>query len=178
MYDRIVRNERIDRRKGSRKELEGKRDPNQETRPIRLPDAPGPEARRETIVDRPFPPVAKPHKHKPPVAPEPETEQCELETRRLVGVLAAVEGDLEGQFFAVRDGENLLGRSKQCDVVLSSPRISREHVAITHANGCFAVHSMPESKPAYVNGEVTEAAQLSDGDRIKLGTTTFRFRTV
>ncbi len=37
---------------------------------------------------------------------------------------------------------------------------------------------LSEKNPTRVNGEVTQGTELKDGDDVRLGDTTFRFRTV
>ena len=97
---------------------------------------------------------------------------------RVTGVLVAIDGDLAGVMCAIRDGETKLGRSESCDVVLSSMKISREHVHIVHQDGVFAILALSQRNPTYVNGEAIEGCELSDGDSVRMGRTTFRFRTI
>lgn len=96
----------------------------------------------------------------------------------VVGVLVAVHGELEGTLFAVRDGENKLGRAEECEIVLPSVKISREHAKIVHADGVFAIVPLKPENPTFVNEEATEGAELRDGDLVRVGQTTLRFRTI
>lgn len=96
----------------------------------------------------------------------------------VVGVLVAVDGELEGTLCAVRDGENKLGRAEDCEIVLPSVKISREHAKIVHSDGVFAIVPLKEENPTFVNEEATEGAELRDGDLVRLGQTTLRFRTI
>jgi len=97
---------------------------------------------------------------------------------KTMGVLIAVEGELEGDVFRVPDGENLIGRDKQCSIVVPSEWISRTHAKLVHRDGLFVVAPMSDKNPTFVNDERTEGTELKDGDFLKLGKTTFRFRTV
>ncbi len=99
-------------------------------------------------------------------------------TGRVVGVLVAVEGELEGEIFRLADGENFLGRSRECGVHLSSEWISRRHAKIIHMDGQFVVGPLSEQNPTLINGDATEGTELKDGDYLKLGRTTLRFRSV
>jgi pSer/pThr/pTyr-binding forkhead associated (FHA) protein len=97
---------------------------------------------------------------------------------RLVGVLIATEGeDLVGEVFRLYDGENKLGRGKDCSVKMTSEFISREHALLIHQEGVFAIRPLKDENPVLVNGERTEGSALQDGDLVRLGRTTFRFRT-
>lgn len=98
----------------------------------------------------------------------------------LVGVLACIEGSLVGELFKLHDGENTLGR-EGTDVRMSSRRISRNHARIQHQEGVFVIEAHPEvmdKNPTFLNDDEIDAEALSDGDTIKLGDCTFRFRTI
>ena len=96
---------------------------------------------------------------------------------QVLGVLVAVEGDLEGAILPIRAGSNRLGRHPESEVFLPSEWISREHAKIEFAEGIFAIQSSSD-KPTLVNSERIEGSRLHDGDYIKLGKTTLRFRTI
>jgi pSer/pThr/pTyr-binding forkhead associated (FHA) protein len=96
----------------------------------------------------------------------------------VVGVLVAVDGELAGALCAVRDGENRLGRAETCEIVLPSVKVSREHAKIVHSDGVFAIVPLKPENPTLVNGEATQGSELRDGDLVRVGQTTLRFRTV
>ena len=96
----------------------------------------------------------------------------------VTAVLVGIEGELEGEVYKVRSGENKLGRSESCDVVLPSVKISREHATIFHEEGIFGIAPLSDKNATFVNEEPIEASELSDGDVIRMGTSTFRFRTI
>ena len=79
-----------------------------------------------------------------------------MATSQVVGVLVAVEGELEGQIYGIQDGENRVGRSPTCQVELSSKKVSREHAKIIHQDGVFAIAPLSEQNPTLVNDEATE----------------------
>ncbi len=64
----------------------------------------------------------------------------------------------------------LIGRSKDCHVVLDDKQISREHVKIIHKNGkWFAEKTTPENK-CLLNGEDLEIkTELENGDTLVIG---------
>jgi pSer/pThr/pTyr-binding forkhead associated (FHA) protein len=95
-----------------------------------------------------------------------------------VGVLIAVEGELEGGVFGVPEGESRLGRAEGCEVRLASEWISREHARVKFQDGLFVIAPLSDKNPTFVNDERTEGTELKDGDFVRLGRTTFRFRTV
>ncbi len=109
---------------------------------------------------------------------EAEATLYERAPVRVVAVLVGIEGELANQVFGVVDGSNRLGRGQGCQVVLPSQRISREHARLDHRDGRFEIAPLSDKNPTRVNGEVIQGTELKDGDDVRLGDTTFRFRTV
>lgn len=100
----------------------------------------------------------------------------------LVAVLVATAGPLKGQAFTVADGETRIGRER-CDITLPDPnkRISRFHAKIVHVDGAFVIEANPEvakRNPTVLNEQEVDAEALCDGDVIRLGDCTFKFRTI
>ena len=93
-------------------------------------------------------------------------------------VLVVVHGELEGRVYPIRNGDNRIGRSETCDVVLASPKVSREHAVLVHDEGLFVIAPLSEANPTYLNEAVSPGGELADGDQLRLGRTTLRFRIV
>jgi hypothetical protein len=49
---------------------------------------------------------------------------------------------------------------------------------VIHKEGEFAIAPLSDRNPTYVNDEPTQGTGLGDGDFVRLGRTTFRFRSV
>jgi hypothetical protein len=70
----------------------------------------------------------------------------------------------------------VLGRSRECDVVLADPNVSRRHAEIRPRGGAWAVADLGSTNGVSVNGlRVEQPRVLSAGDEIELGTTRVRF---
>ena len=95
----------------------------------------------------------------------------------VIATLTAVEGDLLGDAFVLRAGENHLGRGVDCSIVLNSRWISRSHARIICANGQIQIRAT-EGKEVWVNDAQIVEKVLVDGSRIRLGTTVLSLRTV
>lgn len=66
--------------------------------------------------------------------------------------------------------ENVIGRSKQCDVVLDFPTISRNHAVLTrYDDGSWTVTDADSASGITVNGEEVCIYALHSGDAISLG---------
>jgi pSer/pThr/pTyr-binding forkhead associated (FHA) protein len=128
----------------------------------------------------------------PPAAPTPPSRDLggatqyfravEGEPQALVGVLVGIQGPLKGQIYKIHDGENMIGRER-CEVLLADPtkRISRFHAKITHMEGALVIEANPdvmEKNPTYLNDDAIDAEGLNDGDLLRLGDCTFKFRTI
>lgn len=126
----------------------------------------------------PPPPAAKPIASADPSA----TRILSLGTAArgaVTGVLIGIEGKLEGEVYSVRDGENRIGRAPGAEIRVDDrdDAISREHALLIHRDGAFGIKPLKTDNPTWVNGEPVEGgASLSDGDRITIGRSTFRFR--
>lgn len=109
-----------------------------------------------------------------------DTEYPRSHGGELVALLVGIHGPLTGEVFKLFAGENTLGR-EGCDVRLASRRISRSHARIDVREGGFRVEADPkavEKNPTFLNGRAIDVARLSDGDTLRLGDCTFRFRSV
>ncbi len=95
----------------------------------------------------------------------------------VAATLVAIEGDLQGEAFILRNGDNHLGRGSTCSPVLNSRWISRSHAHIECDQGRFLLRAA-EGKDVYVNESLISEDSLQDGDRIRLGTTVFMLRMV
>ncbi len=100
----------------------------------------------------------------------------------MVAVLIGIEGTLKGEVYKVFDREeNTIGRLATAQVCTDErdDGISREHAQIIHREGLFGIKPLTEKNPTYLNDEMVESgASLSDGDKIRLGNSTFLFRVV
>ena len=113
-----------------------------------------------------------------PDAPTQYYQTAAHKEDEVTAVLIAIDGELKGEVFKLFDGENKLGRAEASEVVLPSKWISREHAMVVHQEGIFAIVPLTEKNRTYVNDREVDGAELSDGDTIRLGHTTFRFRSV
>jgi hypothetical protein len=65
----------------------------------------------------------------------------------------------------------VLGRSKECDVVLDDPNVSRRHAEIRPSGGGWTVRDLGSTNGVKVNGRRLEQPQsLRPGDELTLGT--------
>jgi hypothetical protein len=100
--------------------------------------------------------------------PAPEAPEPTLPTAR--GVL-----EVEGRRLILEADPSVVGRSDECEVVLSDPNVSRRHAELRMQGGEWHVVDLGSTNGVKVNGRVVSSARLRDGDRVTLGTSTAIF---
>src|SRR5436305_219730 len=69
-----------------------------------------------------------------------------------------------------------LGRSRQCDVVLDDPNVSRQHAEIRPRGGSWVLTDLGSTNRSRINGRPVEGSEVvRSGDEIELGATVLRF---
>jgi hypothetical protein len=102
-------------------------------------------------------------------------------TRRIVGWIISYSLDNMGVDWRIYEGTNTIGRDpKNTITITKDPTISSEHVTILYRQGKFKIKDKMTANGTYINGqelEVEEAYDLNDGDDLRLGNTTFKFKS-
>jgi hypothetical protein len=69
----------------------------------------------------------------------------------------------------------LVGRSRECDVVVSDPNVSRRHIELRRGQRGWAAVDLGSTNGMKVNGRRVGHAELDPGDRITIGVTDLTF---
>lgn len=94
------------------------------------------------------------------------------EARRDAGALLMIAG----RQMVLPGGGAVIGRSRECDVVLDDSGISRRHAHVRPHAGGWAIEDLGSTNGLRVNGaRVQGATQLQGGDRIEMGSTEIVF---
>ena len=67
------------------------------------------------------------------------------------------------------DADITVGRAEQCDLVLRSKRISREHCRIFCQNGIWQIEDLNSQNGIRVNNVKTGSQTLKNGDNLQVG---------
>jgi hypothetical protein len=82
----------------------------------------------------------------------------------------------EGKTAVLPTAGGVIGRSRECDVVLSDQNVSRKHAEVRPSGGKWIVKDLGSTNGVKVNGRrITGPQSLRPGDTIELGTSTIGF---
>lgn len=81
-----------------------------------------------------------------------------------------------GKRMVVGSSGAVLGRSRECDIVVEDPNVSRRHAAIRPSGGSWTIEDLGSTNGVLVNGvRAGRPVVLAPGDRIELGTAPLTF---
>jgi hypothetical protein len=94
--------------------------------------------------------------------------RAEVATRAVVS--------LDDRRYVLEGPRATIGRAKDADCVLRDPNVSRHHAELRRsAGGEWTIADLGSTNGVKVNDRRVGSARLNAGDRVTLGTTTFRF---
>ena len=95
-------------------------------------------------------------------------------------ILLVLESDnpelLQGDSYVCGYGELFIGRSDDCDVIVSGSYASARHARLFYQAGQYWLEDLHSTNGTYINGRlVSLPVVLANGDRIRIGSVTFQF---
>jgi pSer/pThr/pTyr-binding forkhead associated (FHA) protein len=82
---------------------------------------------------------------------------------------------VNGKAHELQKASVVIGRSKDCDIRISDPNVSRRHAEIRQEGATYWVVDLGSTNGIAVNGHALKRAKLDDDDRITLGSTEIVF---
>jgi hypothetical protein len=83
---------------------------------------------------------------------------------------------VDGKRMVVGPGGAVLGRSRDCDIVVGDANVSRHHAEIRPAGDGWTIADLGSTNGVLVNGRRARGAvPLAAGDQVELGTSTLKF---
>lgn len=83
--------------------------------------------------------------------------------------LDAITGPAMGRRYLLEKDQYVLGRHPDCDIVLESGSVSRQHAKISKVGSNFVLEDLKSRNGSFVNGRlVSEPAKLVEGDIIRI----------
>ena len=107
----------------------------------------------------------------PPQATE-AASPVELGVEREVAVLT-----WEGRTLRVDKRRVLLGRSRECDIQVEDPNVSRRHAELRQEGSTYWIVDLDSTNGIEVNGRRVKRSKLESGDIFTVGSTDVTFRT-
>ena len=78
--------------------------------------------------------------------------------------------DRPDQTYPLRDGENVMGRAADCDVVVNHPSLSRRHAVLDVAGAAVKLRDNDSTNGVFIDDEEVKEADLESGATFRLGT--------
>lgn len=83
--------------------------------------------------------------------------------------LDAITGPAMGRRYPLENSRYVLGRHPDCDIVLESGSVSRQHARISKSGSHFVLEDLKSRNGSFVNGRlIGEPTQLLEGDTIRI----------
>jgi serine phosphatase RsbU (regulator of sigma subunit)/pSer/pThr/pTyr-binding forkhead associated (FHA) protein len=93
-----------------------------------------------------------------------------------MAILQVIAGENAGERHTLSGNKAVLGRHPDCDIVLDSGAVSRQHAQISLLSGEYFIQDLGSRNGTIVNGQVIQAPhRLQDGDRLKICDLSFAF---
>ena len=93
-------------------------------------------------------------------------------------VLAIIEGPEAGKKFDIAKQKTFIGRSGVCDITLSDPAISGNHLEIEAIEGGFLLRDLESTNGTYMEDTRISGIYLHAGCRFRVGSTVMEFRSL
>lgn len=74
------------------------------------------------------------------------------------------------------EAENVIGRGRDCSIVLADPLCSRVHAVMVHEDAGWRIRDGQSRNGTFVNGRAVRETMLHPDDRVRIGSTEFTFR--
>jgi hypothetical protein len=107
----------------------------------------------------------------------PSTPETQAATPEQLGVQPEVVTlDANGKQHTIDKRSVVIGRSKDCDIRLTDPNVSRRHAELRQEGTAYWIFDLGSTNGMSVNGRRQQRAQLKNEDRITVGSTELVFR--
>lgn len=84
---------------------------------------------------------------------------------------------VSGSLIDLAEGQSLVGRENDADIVVADGSVSRRHAIIEHTGAGYVLTDLGSTNGTCVNEERVQTATLDPGDRVQFGSFIFKFLT-
>lgn len=92
-------------------------------------------------------------------------------------MLTVTKGPLKDQVFDLDPLPVVIGRDPDCDLFLNNMTVSRRHAVIEREDERLILRDLESLNGTWIDGKVTEKAELTDGTLVQIGTFSMRFHS-
>lgn len=90
--------------------------------------------------------------------------------------LELIAGSASQSVFSLQQTDMNIGRSRENEIYLPDPKVSRRHARLRFAQGSWFIQDQNSSGGTFINGAQVQAQRLNPGDQITIGDCSFIFR--
>ncbi|MBK8011856.1 MAG: FHA domain-containing protein [Deltaproteobacteria bacterium] len=80
-----------------------------------------------------------------------------------------------GEVIALDKDTMIVGRSRTCDVVIPSAKVSRQHASLTRVDGEWYIEDLGSANGVWLNGEKVAKSKIREGDVYTISDETLAF---
>lgn len=106
---------------------------------------------------------------------EGENSKTKIIPSDLVAQLVIENGQANVDAIDLDKDQILIGRGKECEVVINDKKASRKNTVIVREGNHYVIRDLGSSNGTYVNGEKVQERKLEADDKIDVGDVRFRF---
>jgi hypothetical protein len=110
--------------------------------------------------------------YKPKAMPEAAEAPADPDLEREVATLS-----WDGRTLRVDKRRVVLGRSRECDIQVEDPNVSRRHAELRQEGSAYWIVDLDSTNGIEVNGRRAQRAKLESGDTFTVGSTEITFTT-
>jgi pSer/pThr/pTyr-binding forkhead associated (FHA) protein len=89
-----------------------------------------------------------------------------------------VEGGLQGEDFHLHEGRNIIGSSPPCEIRLQDEGVEDRHASIRFSSNQWILTDLDSENGTFLNGKRIYRHELKDGDKIIIGKSLLRVKTL
>ncbi|MDO8526553.1 MAG: PEGA domain-containing protein [Deltaproteobacteria bacterium] len=108
----------------------------------------------------------------------PDMGEAEVASGMTPPYMVIVDGPHKGARFSLKQGDNIIGRLEECNVILDDQSVSRKHSEISFSPQGWTVKDLQSKNGTYVNGTlIQETVVIGHKDTVQVGIYTLRLVT-
>src|SRR5438094_2607589 len=113
--------------------------------------------------------------YKPVEAPPPDEDGADAAPEPAPEVRPAAALTIAGRRHELDGDRTVIGRSRDCDIQIADPNVSRRHAEVRRDGGSYVLVDLDSTNGVEVDGKRVKRLELSDGSRFTIGSTEIVF---